>query len=50
MVKYMLRRFGEECLKIKKKGKNKFLAEIGWREFNHTLVNNFSTYVERKLF
>ncbi len=31
----------EECLKIKKKGINKFLAEIGWREFNHTLVNNF---------
>ncbi len=31
----------EECSKIKKKGINKFLAEIGWREFNHSLINNF---------
>ena len=30
-----------ECIKVKKKGVNKFLAEIGWREFNHTLINNF---------
>ena len=31
-----------ECLKLKKKiGINKFLAEIGWREFNHSLINNF---------
>ena len=31
----------EECIKIKNKGTNKFLAEIGWREFNHSLINNF---------
>ena len=31
----------EECSKIKIKGVNKFLAEIGWREFNHTLINFF---------
>ena len=31
----------EECLKIKNKGANKFLAEIGWREFNHSLINYF---------
>ncbi len=31
----------EECAKIKKKGVNKFLAEIGWREFNHSLINFF---------
>ena len=31
----------EECIKIKKKGSNKFLAEIGWREFNHSLINFF---------
>ena len=31
----------EECHRVKKKGLNKFLAEIGWREFNHTLINNY---------
>ena len=31
----------EECNKIKNKGVNKFLAEIGWREFNHSLINFF---------
>ncbi len=31
----------EECSKVKKKGVNKFLTEIGWREFNHTLINFF---------
>ena len=31
----------EECTKNKKKGTDKFLAEIGWREFNHSLINNF---------
>ena len=31
----------EECSKIKKKGVSKFLAEIGWREFNHSLINYF---------
>ncbi len=31
----------EECLKIKKKSTEKFLAEIGWREFNHSLINYF---------
>ena len=31
----------EECNKIKKKGVSKFLAEIGWREFNHSLINYF---------
>ena len=33
----------EETIKIKEKniGKNKFLAEIGWREFGHSLINYF---------
>jgi deoxyribodipyrimidine photo-lyase len=32
-----------ECMKTKNKtiGISKFLAEIGWREFNHTLINYF---------
>ncbi len=32
-----------ECLKKKSNniGTSKFLAEIGWREFNHSLINNF---------
>ncbi len=31
----------EECNKIKNIGVSKFLAEIGWREFNHSLINYF---------
>ncbi len=31
----------EECNKIKKIGVSKYLAEIGWREFNHSLINYF---------
>ena len=31
----------EECNKVKNYGVNKFLAEIGWREFNHSLINFF---------
>ena len=27
--------------KIKDKSINKFLTEIGWREFNHALINYF---------
>ena len=32
-----------ECIKKKPRtiGTSKFLAEIGWREFNHTLINHF---------
>ena len=30
-----------ECQKNKNRGTLKFLAEIGWREFNHSLINNF---------
>ena len=32
-----------ECTSIKNKtiGTSKFLAEIGWREFNHSLINHF---------
>ena len=32
-----------ECIKNKTKtiGTSKFLAEIGWREFNHSLINHF---------
>ena len=32
-----------ECMIAKNKtiGTSKFLAEIGWREFNHTLINHF---------
>ena len=33
----------KECINAKKKtiGISKFLTEIGWREFNHTLINHF---------
>ena len=33
----------KECIKRKSKsnGTSKFLAEIGWREFNHSLINHF---------
>ena len=33
----------DECVKKKPKtiGTSKFLAEIGWREFNHSLINHF---------
>ena len=31
----------EECNKVKSYGTSKFLAEIGWREFNHSLINFF---------
>ena len=31
----------EECIKLNRNGVNKFLAEIGWREFNHSLINFF---------
>ncbi len=31
----------EECTKVKNLGIDKFLAEIGWREFNHSLINYF---------
>ena len=31
----------EECFNVKKKGVGEFLAEIGWREFNHSLINYF---------
>ena len=31
----------DECIKIKKNGTSKFLTEIGWREFNHSLINYF---------
>ena len=34
-------------MKLKKRGVNKYLAEIGWREFNHSLINNFS-YMTKK--
>ena len=36
----------DECIKVKNKGINKFLTEIGWREFNHSLINNFSYMLE----
>ena len=36
----------EECSKLKKFGVNKFLAEIGWREFNHSLINFFPHMLE----
>ena len=36
----------EECQKIKNKGVSKFLAEIGWREFNHSLINYFPHMLE----
>ncbi len=31
----------EECSKLKNISVSKFLAEIGWREFNHSLINYF---------
>tara|TARA_B100000963_G_scaffold344853_1_gene348110 strand:- start:1687 stop:3084 length:1398 start_codon:yes stop_codon:yes gene_type:complete len=36
----------EETINLKKKGSNKFLAEIGWREFNHSLINFFPHMLE----
>ena len=39
----------EECKKEKNVGVNKFLAEIGWREFNHSLINYFPSML-KKLF
>ena len=38
----------EECKKKKSKtiGTSKFLTEIGWREFNHSLINNFPNIME----
>ena len=41
----------EECFKNKSKnnGTSKFLAEIGWREFNHSLINHFP-HMLKKLF
>ncbi len=36
----------EECSKIKNKGVGKFLAEIGWREFNHSLINYFPNMIK----
>ncbi len=37
-----------ECIKKKPKtiGTSKFLAEIGWREFNHSLINHFPEMLE----
>ena len=38
----------DECVGAKNKtiGNTKFLTEIGWREFNHTLINNFPHMIE----
>ena len=37
-----------ECLKNKKNlGTTKFLAEIGWREFNHSLINYFPHMIKK---
>ena len=43
----MLKLYGINALKKRKKniGISKYLAEIGWREFNHSLINN-SLYVK----
>ncbi len=39
----------EECMKKKPKtiGSSKFLAEIGWREFNHSLINHFPHMIKK---
>ncbi len=37
----------EECNKLKKTSVRKFLAEIGWREFNHSLINFFPHMIKR---
>ena len=37
----------EECSKIKRSGVDKYLAEIGWREFNHSLINYFPHMLHR---
>ena len=38
-----------ECVKNKPKnvGTSKFLAEIGWREFNHSLINHFPNMLKK---
>ena len=48
MDKYMLKLFGRSVLKIKK-GSEKFLAEIGWREFNHSLINYFPHMIKETI-
>ena len=37
----------EECKKEKNVGVNKFLAEIGWREFNNSLINYFPSMLKK---
>ena len=39
-----------ESAKNKTIGTSKFLAEIGWREFNHTLINHFPHMLKNNLF
>ena len=38
-----------ECVKLKKKGTSKFLAEIGWREFGYYLMFHFPNTVNEPL-
>ncbi len=37
----------EECIKTGKSNINKFLTEIGWREFNHSLINYFPLMLKK---
>ena len=39
----------EECNKVKSYGTSKFLAEIGWREFNHSLINFFHICLKKTI-
>ena len=39
----------EECIETGKSNINKFLTEIGWREFNHSLINYFRLCKEKLL-
>ena len=36
-----------ECIQNKNLGTSKFLAEIGWREFNHSLINHFPYMLDK---
>ena len=41
----------EECLKVKKKGEGyrKYINELGWREFSHSLINYFPQMLKGNL-
>ena len=45
----MWKQFGRNAkiLKLKKMGYRKYINELGWREFSHSLINYFPTNAKR---